>query len=83
MGLSHNAHPGPLTPLGWVPEGSLAGFFGCVFEIWPAPGAVEGPGECGGWGRSPPQFVKTYLRLVTHFEFIIVGPDEKMVAKVL
>ena len=36
----------------WVPEGSLAGFLGCVFEVWPAPGAWEGPQK--GGGRSPP-----------------------------
>ncbi len=38
----------------WVLEGSLAGFFGCVFEVWPAPRARESPQKCGG--RSPPHF---------------------------
>ncbi len=34
---------GHVVPYIWVPEGSLAGFLGCVFEVWPAPGAREGP----------------------------------------
>ncbi len=38
----------------WVLEGSLAGFFGCILEVWPAPGARESPRTCGG--RSPPYF---------------------------
>ncbi len=38
-------------PIYWVPEGSLAGFVGCVFEVWPAPGARASL-EKGG-GRSP------------------------------
>ncbi len=29
-------------------------FFGCVFEVWPAPGAREGPQKCGG--RCLPHF---------------------------
>ncbi len=32
----------------WVPEGSLAGFGGGLFEVWPAPGAREGPPKKGG-----------------------------------
>ncbi len=37
----------------WVPEGSLAGSFGCVFDVWPAPG----PGKAFKmWGRTPPLF---------------------------
>ena len=38
--------------MSWVPEGSLAGFFGCVFEVW----RPRGPGkafEKVGGGRSP------------------------------
>ncbi len=31
-----------------VPEGSLAGFLGCVFEVWPAPGARETFKNVGG-----------------------------------
>ncbi len=37
----------------WVPEGSLAGFVGFVFGVWPAPGAREGLQKYGGLG--PPQ----------------------------
>ncbi len=32
----------------WLPEGSLAGFLGCVFEVLPAPGAREGLQKGGG-----------------------------------
>ncbi len=28
--------------------------FGCVFEVWPAPGARESPQKCGG--LRPPHF---------------------------
>ncbi len=38
---SWQAQGGPLAATHWVPEGSLAGFLGCVFEVWPAPGARE------------------------------------------
>ncbi len=43
---------------GWVPEGSLAGFLGCVFEVWPAPGARENLQKCGGGGH--PTFLKAF-----------------------
>ncbi len=49
LGVHENVHS-----FDWVPEGSLAGFWGCLFEAWPAPGAREGLQICGG--RSPPHF---------------------------
>ncbi len=45
---------GPKT-LVWVPEGQSGRIFsGCMFEVWPAPGARESLPKCGG--RSPPYF---------------------------
>jgi hypothetical protein len=32
-------------------------FFGCVFEVWPPPGAREGFQKCGG-RRPPPHFAR-------------------------
>ena len=42
----------------WVPEGSLAGFLGCVFEVWPAPGARESLQK--GGGLRPQTFLKAF-----------------------
>ncbi len=49
---SHGRVRAPCSKENYVPEGSLAGFLECVFEVWPAPGAREGPQKCGE--RSPP-----------------------------
>ncbi len=41
----------------WVPEGSLAGSWGCVFEAWPA----REPGKAfKNVGASPPTFLKAF-----------------------
>ncbi len=42
----------------WMPEGSLAGFVGCIFEICPAPEAREGLRKCGE--AKPPTFLKAF-----------------------
>jgi hypothetical protein len=35
----------------WVPAGNLAGFLGCIYKVWPAPGAREGLPNVGGFGH--------------------------------
>ncbi len=42
------------TKYPWVLEGSLAGFLGCIFEVWLGPGARKGLQICGG--LRPPHF---------------------------
>ncbi|MEI7973358.1 MAG: hypothetical protein WCH11_03220, partial [Bdellovibrio sp.] len=43
----HDSGP-PVTELGWVPGGTLAGFVGCIFEVLPAPGAGKAFENVGG-----------------------------------
>ncbi len=35
----------------WVPEGSLAGFWGVHLEVWPAPGAGKAFQNVGGFAK--------------------------------
>ncbi len=42
----------------FVPEGSLAGFVGCLFEVWPAQGTREGPQK--GGGATPPHIFEGF-----------------------
>jgi hypothetical protein len=42
----------------WEPEGSLVGFLGGVFEVWPTQGARESRLEM--WGASPPAFLRAF-----------------------
>ncbi len=59
------------TIFNWVPEGSLAGIvLGCVFEVWPAPGARKSLQKRGG--RSPPdpqRRIRTTSRLKSRDQF--------------
>ncbi len=47
-----------IEPPTWVPEGSLAGFLGCIFEIWPAPGGPGRPSKM--WGATPPHIFEGF-----------------------
>ncbi len=54
MPYHHGREPGRLDV--WVHFEVWPDFWGCVFEVWPAPGARESLKKV--WGAKPPTFLK-------------------------
>ncbi len=61
--------------------GILAGGVGLPVRRVPTPGALTPPRGLSPWFDSRRLARIPYLRLVTHFSFCIVVPDQKMVTK--
>ena len=57
LGKNHFGIPLSVLLTGYL-KAVWPGFWGCVFEVWPAPGARESPQKCGG--LRPPAFCKAF-----------------------